>query len=248
MATWTLDRDQIDKVVGAFPPSDEDMRAFGFFLVQQIDDRFESAGGSGGVQWKPKAINSWGVNDGRAILTGPSARLRESFQSRVDNGKVIVWSDDPKSAIHQQGTQKYGGPIPTIRPKKAKALFIPLNDHAARSIRMTGPKAAIIKAGGKMGAMPEPTDPMASPVVRARRRQTQGGFETYEPLVKGQLKDGKLMRWDSTQGKYVDGIPDFIFLSKSDIPPRPMLPTGAAERMAQLDFISDITGPGRGLV
>jgi phage gpG-like protein len=248
MATWKLDRDQLKEVVGAFPPSDEDMRAFGFFMVQQIDDRFESAGASGGESWPPKKSWSWGVNDGRAILTGPSARLRESFDSRVEGGTVIVWSDDPKSAVHQQGTEKYGGPIPTIRPKKAKALFIPLNDHAARSIRMTGPPAALIRAGGKMEAMPEPTDPKGKPVVRARRRHIPGGFETYEPLVKGRLQNGRLQKWDSTVGKYVDGIPDFIFLSKSDIPPRPMLPNGTAEKQAQLEFIRDMTGPGRGIV
>ncbi len=248
MATWKLDQDQMKEVVGAFPPSEEDKRALGFFLVQQIDDRFDTAGQSGGEAWPPKQIWAWGVNDGRALLTGPSARLRESFNSRVDGETIIVWSDDPKSAVHQLGTTKYGGPIPTIRPKRAKALFIPLNDHAARSIRMTGPPAARILAGGKMEAMPEPTDPLATPVARARRRQVQGGFETYEPLVKGRLKNGRLQKWDSTIGKYVDGTPDFIFLSKSDIPQRPMLPNGADERRAQLEFIREITGPGRGIV
>lgn len=248
MATWRLDQEQMEKTVGAFPPSEEDKRAFGFFLVQQIDDRFESAGSSGGDAWPPKAIWSWGVNDGRALLTGPSARLRESFSSRVDANEIIVWSDDPKSAVHQLGTTKYGGPIPTIKPKRAKALFIPLNDHAARSIRMTGKPAARILAGGKMEAMPEPTPPEGKPVARARRRHIPGGFETYEPLVKGRLKNGQLEKWDSTIGKYIPGTPDFIFLSKSDIPPRPMLPNGSAEQQAQLAFIQDITGPGRGIV
>lgn len=208
------------------------LEAVAFFMVQQTRDRFRTGGASGGTAWVPKKARSWGFDDGRALLTGKTARLLDSYQGYGTDARAVLFSDDPKSKLHQLGTVGAGGVLPTIRPRKAKALFIPLTDRAQDSDRLTGPPAAWVRSkGGDRSGSEAP--------LRAAVRQTRSGGLVYSPLVKGRLKDGRLQKWDQRRGEYVDGVPDFIFLSKADIPPRPMLPTGADERTAQVQFFLD---------
>ena len=110
------------------------LAAIGLFLEQQVKRRFATQGLSGGVSWPQKKIQ-----DGRAILTGRTGFLLNSFfviQQRGVNSpnrhRVQVGSVARYARVHQLGTRGKGGKLPTIVPKRAKALWIPLNDKAAR--------------------------------------------------------------------------------------------------------------------
>lgn len=214
------------------------LEAMAVFMTQQVKDRFRTGGASGGTAWVNKKARAWGHNDGRAILTGKRAELLESFQGYGTDEQAVTYSDDPKSLVHQVGTVGAGGKLPTIRPKRAKALFIPLTDRAIESTRLDGPRAAWVRAkGGDDSGSQLPIRAAVS--YRGYKAGKTLGTMVFTPLVKGRLKNGKLQRWDARIGEYVDGVPDFIFLSKSDIPPRPMLPVGEQERAAQVRFYLD---------
>jgi len=107
--------------------------SLGVFMEQQVKRRFSSQGVSGGKRWQPKRIN-----DGRAILTGRTGALLNSFFSvslfRPSTGtsEIAVGSAVSYAHVHQLGTIGKGGVLPSIFPKRAKALWIPLNDKAAR--------------------------------------------------------------------------------------------------------------------
>lgn len=117
----------------------ERLEAIGVFLVQQVKKRFATRGLSGGVSWPKKARN-----DGRAILTGRTGALLNSFFSViVGRNAVAVASSTPYAKVHQLGTIGKGGKLPTIRPRRAKALWIPMNDRAARF----GPGAPGLRKG-----------------------------------------------------------------------------------------------------
>ncbi len=254
----------IFEAVGHLDPSDSDLNNLGIFMRQQVDDRFRTQGASGGVQWPQKTIP-----DGRATLTGVRAELRESFKhythrASANVSKVVVYSAVKYSHVHQLGTEKYGGPIPTIRPKSAKALFIPLSDRARTSGRYTGTEAAVLRKAGGMESMESPlrvasrgSRVSTSEYVRrtggsgvsdlagsAKLRAMGFGLDNlpFKPLKKGRFKNGQLEVWNERTRGWEAGQPDFMFLKKVDIPPRPMLPDGQEEQKAQSDFVRSITG------
>lgn len=256
--------DQVFEAIGLVDPTDTDLNNLGLFLRQQVDDRFRTQGTSGGVQWPEKMIK-----DGRATLTGQRAELRESFRHYIhregnNKAKVVVFSDVKYSHVHQLGTEKYGGPIPTIRPKSAKALFIPLSDRARGTDRYEGSEAAVLRKAGGM-------EPLEKPIRVATRgarvstrdylRRTGGGGVSelaggaklremgfgldnrpFKSLKKGRFNNGQLEVWNERSKKWEAGQPDFMFLQKVDIPPRPMLPDGQEEQKAQREFVASITG------
>jgi phage gpG-like protein len=108
-------------------------QACGTFLEQQVKRRFATQGLSGGARWQPKRIK-----DGRAILTGRTGALLNSFfavslvRKSTGMSEIAVGSSMRYAAIHQLGTVGKGGVLPSIFPRRAKALWIPLNDRAAR--------------------------------------------------------------------------------------------------------------------
>jgi phage gpG-like protein len=113
--------------------SPELRQATGTFLEQQVKKRFATQGLSGGMRWLPKRIK-----DGRAILTGRTGALLNSFfavsmfRKSTSTNEIAIGSSLPYAKVHQLGTVGKGGILPSIFPRKAKALWIPLNDRAAR--------------------------------------------------------------------------------------------------------------------
>jgi hypothetical protein len=202
------------------------LRAFGIFLKSQVDDRFTTQGTSGGEPWPDKQARAWGHNDGRAVLSGRTGRLRQSFQVKAkmaganESGAVTVFSNAPYARIQQLGTKGKGGELPTIEPVSAKALFIPITDRAAGSALL----------GKKLSVAYRRTYGLAATGRKVRAR-------SGSPLKQGKLENNRLMV-KGRDGQWRPGIPDFIFLKKADISPRPMLPISSQEIAAQKQFIT----------
>lgn len=230
---------QIRKVIDRCRPSDPVMEATAFYMVQLTHDRFLTQGQSGGVAWLGKRAKSWGHDDGRAILTGPSGELLGSFQGYGQDGQAVCFSDAPHSYIQQVGTVGKGGAAPTIVPKRAKALFIPITDRAVHSERLSGSQAATFRAshGGGHGSENSIAVRVGVKHVGYKPGNSLGRMQ-FVPLVPGRLKDGKLQVRDNG-GAWVDGTPDFIFLKRVDIAPRPMLPSSDQERGKIVTFFAD---------
>ena len=231
-----LTRETKVRLARMFKPTMKTVKRMGLFLVQQVRERFQTAGKSGGVIWPEKVRKAWGADDGRAILTGQSAGLLGSFQWQgqvnSDGFEVSVFTPVPYAKVHQEGTQGKGGALPTIKPVKAKALFIPISERAMVTSRHEGGEAAYIRSGYGMA-------PTTSPIrmaTRGKKIEKGEGAGLFKPLKAGKLEDGRLWKRDR-YGDWVVGTPDFIFLSKVDIPPRPMLPNGRQEKSDQADMI-----------
>lgn len=117
----------------------------GVFMEQQVKARFQTQGLSGGVRWARKRID-----DGRAILTGRTAALLNSFfhvslfKPSTKTSEITVGSAVKYAKVHQLGTRGKGGILPTIVPKRAKALWIPLNDRAARLGSRSGNPSLVV--------------------------------------------------------------------------------------------------------
>jgi phage gpG-like protein len=206
---------EFERILAARGPNQQKMEAIGFYIRQQILDRFSSQGASGGTPWPIKKIKEWGHDDGRAILTGRSSLLLESFQSYATGDTAVVFSDRPYAAVHQLGTIGKGGLLPDIVPKRAKALFIPITDRAADSSLIGGRRVSNQRLPRLPGVAPQ--------------------------LIKGRLKGGRLEGWNFETGRYDPAVkPDFIFLQKVSIPPRQMLPTSEQEIAAQQEFAIDM--------
>jgi phage gpG-like protein len=125
-----LTASELRRIVSRFQPTTEKMEAIGFFCLQQSRSRFEQHGGPG-VPWPtPKWLTKIGRDDGRALLTGKRGDLLRSFHSSGTEDTAILGSDSPYAAIHQLGTVGAAGSKPDIRPKKAKALWVPISDKA----------------------------------------------------------------------------------------------------------------------
>ena len=225
-----LDRDEIMRIADRYAPTEEKTAALGMFAHQQVKDRFATAGASGGIAWPQKKMREWGYDDGRAILTGRTGELLESFQSYGEVDCAVVFSDKFYSRIQHLGTVGKGGVLPDIKPKKAKALFIPITDRAQASVSVTGVHAAALRQSYGMKPSPSPFR------VATHGPKITGGL--FAPLRKGRLKDNHLEVWDGE--KYVAGVPDFIFLQSVSLPSRPLLPTGEAERAAQVHFYAQV--------
>ncbi len=224
----------IEDFIASITPSRAKTEALGVFLVQQIRRRFQTAGASGNANWPPKWTSAVGAPDGRAILTGPSGRLLESWQSYGEDNSAVAFSDVFYAQLQQNGGK--------IVAKKAKALFIPLTDRAQSSQRIAGQQAAHYRADvGKFERAGASMLPLR--VATRGKKVSRGGVKYFAPLVKGRLKDGRLQKWDDDLGEYVDGIPDFIFLAKVEVKARPMLPDSAAEQTEQGEFIADMLNP-----
>lgn len=230
MISYQLKTSDVLKVARDLIPDHADMLALGFLLVQQVKARFASRGRSGGILWPEKASKSWGYDDGRAVLTGRTNVLLDSFKTRIEKTTITLYSDAPYAHVHQLGTQGKGGVLPTIRPRQAKALFIPITDRAKQSQRFSGSHAVFIR---KTYGMDKDTGPVRLAMTGTKVKRLSG---LTSQLRQGRVKDGRLEVRDA-DGDWVRGVPDFIFLKKVDIPPRPMLPTSPNEQREQTDFI-----------
>lgn len=190
------------------------MTLIGMLLLQQVKDRFKTRGGSGGSPWPARMFKT----QNHALMNKTGALLR-SFKISTTDHSVTVSSNLIYARLHQLGTVGKGGTLPTIRPRKAKALFIPLTDRAEKSVAMgvSGPRGGRMRVGVKL----------------------RGKIATPFDLVPGRIKDGVLQKQDR-DGEWVDGVPDFIFLRKVDIAPRPMLPDSSMEKLEQTKTIAEV--------
>lgn len=234
----SLSQSEQRALIDSWQPVNRKGEALAFFMLQQVMERFRTQGASGGTPWQPKKFA-----DGRSVLTGRSARMKDSFQTYATATTCSVFSDLFYTKIHQFGK--------TIRAKNAKALFIPLTDRAAASQREAGPKAARIRwvyGMPRIGEGPLRVADRGKKLtlnVALTRKLVAANLplQMFAPLIKGRFHNGKLQKWDAKKLEWVDGQPDFIFLKKVVIPARPMLPDGPAEQAAQLDFIADLYHP-----
>lgn len=221
------------QIQDSLTPDIMDLRALGMLLVQQVKDRFRTHGRSGSVQWRRK----W-IEDGRELMIG-SGSLLDSWSYMItpygaDKYRITVYSSAPYAITHEFGTVGKGGSLPTIRPVKAKALFIPISDRAKASMRLTGKEAVF--ARGVYGK-----DPMPRPIHVATTGSKPSQYSGLgSPLKRGRIVKGAMEVWDEEEGEYKPGKPDFIFLKKVDIPPRPMLPTSHREQAVQRELIVEI--------
>lgn len=200
-----------------FYPTEGKMAAIAVYLQNQVKDRFVTKGASGDHPWpRPKWRASMGHDDGRALLTGRTGSLLRSFHASATQQTASVGSPLRYAKVHQLGTVGKGGVLPDIKPKKAKALFIPLTDRAETSIAVRT---------GRLGERRR----MATHDRKGQPIHTSG-----LSIAIGDLIPGKIVK-----GKIVPPNADFVFLKKSSIAPRPMLPNGSNERSEQTRFVTE---------
>lgn len=158
---------ELERIRQRFLSNREKLDAIGEIISDQIDERFETQGASGGKPWaSPKFVEQIGRPDGRKVLEGISRTLRASFERHTDDTTVEVSTPHVAAIVAQQGTVGKGGTLPDIRAKNSKAMFIPISDRAQ---------------------MTRPVTPWG---MKAKRQ-----FDAT--LVKGSLVDGKLVPPDA---------------------------------------------------
>jgi hypothetical protein len=194
-------------------PNYKKMEEITSFAYEQVHERFKTMGLSGGKQWD----KNWLGNDANY------QKLWEFFDYYAKNNTTgIVYCWHRHVDVQEYGTKKYGGPFPEITPTRAKALFIPITDLAKRYAFAAKKRSARMQRNS------------AGTWVMVKR------LINMTDLRKGRFGVNGLEVWDEALGEYVEGIPDFIFLSKVNIPPRPMLPTSLNEKQALGDKILEI--------
>ncbi len=75
-----------------------------------------------------------GADGSRKILTGRSGDLRRSIQYKTDRAKVIIFSDLPYSAAHNEGTTTAGRGNHTVIPRRQFLGEHPTLQQAANTI------------------------------------------------------------------------------------------------------------------
>ena len=212
-----VEEGEVKRLLEKFRPTVDKLTRVSVFMREQVDERFQTHGASSGQPWpSPKWRKAIGADDGRALLVGPRSYLRDqSWFNYGENKSAVVASDATYSHVQEVGTIGKGGLMPDIVPVKAKALFIPTSSRGESSVAQGG-------------------------IRRATRGPKIRGTQVFTPLVKGRLKDGELQRWDEKTGTYKPGVPDFIFLKKVSIPPRPMLPVSNNEIQEAVEFAAKV--------
>lgn len=109
---------------------------------QQVNERFETGGVSGGVAWPPGKMPTG--------KSPPLSGLQSTFHTASSHGEALVASGYFVTLVHHLGTRGKGGILPDIVPVHAKALFIPLTQLGKESyeaMKGRSPKARTIYAG-----------------------------------------------------------------------------------------------------
>jgi len=228
---YILPPEQQRKIAADITLTQSHKRTLAMLLHTQVKQRFITLGTSGGTRWPDKFSTRMGVHTAKTQpLTGATGNLLKSFHAQPTFNGAEIESALPYAATHQTGA--------TIRPVKAKALFIPISDVAQTSQRLTGNIKFFQR--GRRGATIEK---VVAGFTYAKPRTNQAGeTQAYQQLKKGRLKDGRLQVWDARRAEYKDGTPDFIFLKKVTILPRPMLPDSPGEQDAQVEALDEIFG------
>lgn len=120
---------------------DDRLKKLGLLLQEQTIRRIRE-GKDDEITFKPlDFVRPDGSKDRPLFDTGH--HLIDSITHGVDDDGAWVGSNFVGAAVHQQGTTGKGGTKKTIKPVRAKALFIPRSREAARSVPET-------KAGKKV--------------------------------------------------------------------------------------------------
>lgn len=129
---------EAERIRQQYAPTAEKMAVIADLLKDQVEQRFETQGASGGTPWpSPKWTEKIGRPDGRKLLQGRTNHLRESYQTDHTENTAEVFSDDVAAYTNQQGTRSRGGSLPDITPKHAKMLFIPISEKAHQTNPVT---------------------------------------------------------------------------------------------------------------
>lgn len=121
MVTATLPKSEIQqKIVNRVKANAEKMRKISDFMMEQVQERYRSAGSSGGTPW-PATATPRGHKP-------PLQNLEKTWSARNDENTATVASDSWIALVQHLGTQGKGGDLPTIVPKHAAKLFVPLTD------------------------------------------------------------------------------------------------------------------------
>ena len=118
-------------------PTQERMRQVAEFAQDQINQRFDTAGVSGGVLWPPSDFGTMGH-------APPLAGLENSFVATAQEGEAKVASANFLTLVHHLGTEGKGGSLKTIVPVHAKALYIPLTTLGKESYEANKRAAPVI--------------------------------------------------------------------------------------------------------
>lgn len=110
---------EVRKLVARLTPSRDGMERVAVLLNEQVQERFDTQGASGGTPWPAK-------RDGGPALIG----IDKTYRNYADERSATVAATHSFAAVHHKGTVGKGGSEPTIKPVRAKALFIPLTDRA----------------------------------------------------------------------------------------------------------------------
>lgn len=147
----TLDHERFRAAVRKrIAPTEEKLQRIADFAKGQIDERFRTAGASGGTPWAP-TITPLGHKP-------PLAGLENSYTARVVNDEAQVVSYDFRTRQHHLGTVGKGGILPDIVPVKAKALYIPLTEvgkMAHEAMKSLSPVVRTVWAGVSSIDMPK---------------------------------------------------------------------------------------------
>lgn len=99
----------------ALPVISRNMAEEGLSLIRQ---GFQEQSDPYGQNWKPKVFP-----DGRAVLVGKTARLRNGWQvKRANRSGFLIAPSVSYAQFHQGGTGIHGPSGTRIKPKKARAL------------------------------------------------------------------------------------------------------------------------------
>ncbi len=123
-------------------PTAAKMALIGDFVLQQIRQRFSSAGASGGIHW-PATVTEAGKKP-------PLAGLEYGYRRRSSEGECSVGTGDFRAYVAQLGTIGKGGSLPDVVPTKAKALFMPLTNvglHYYWTMKSRHPVAPVLGGG-----------------------------------------------------------------------------------------------------
>lgn len=111
-------------------------RLIGEAMLKQTQERLRH-GGDDEITFHPLDYSRPdGSSNSPLFWSGKS--LYDSLESGYDASSVWVSCTHPSALVHQLGTVGKGGKLPTIKPKRAKALYIPKSMEGMNAIGADG--------------------------------------------------------------------------------------------------------------
>lgn len=111
-------------------------KALSEVMLRQVQDRLRH-GGDDEITFHPLDFARYDGSTGSPLYwTGK--HLYDSLESGYDARSIWVQCTHPAALMQQLGTVGKGGKLPTIRPRKAKALYIPKSPQGASAVDASG--------------------------------------------------------------------------------------------------------------